>query len=330
MSDDSDSHFASPFKNFSGTSSGARFYRADLHIHSFGGSSDVSDTGMTPEAIVTAAMDREIDIIAIADHNEVTNVGSLLAAAARTNGKVVAIPGVEITTSSGHVLVYCAADQFDRLDAWLKSTQFELDEAGEKYTRKRIDEIADEVSEFSGVVIPAHVGRANTGFLMKTPHRECQAVFESPNVLAIELDQHQADWFTHADVDDGHDKRREYLSKRRDALGDGGQRIARVVFSDAHSLERVGRTPDGKERLTRVKMERPSYEGLRTALLDPDARVVLEGAIPEIYPRIVGVRYVGGFLDGQEIALAPNLTALIGGRGTGKSTTIEALRWACR
>jgi hypothetical protein len=32
--------------------SGARFFRADLHIHSYKGSHDVKDTTMTPEAIV--------------------------------------------------------------------------------------------------------------------------------------------------------------------------------------------------------------------------------------------------------------------------------------
>jgi hypothetical protein len=101
------------------------------------------------------------------------------------------------------------------------------------------------------------------------------------------------------------------------------------VFSDAHRLDAVGRARDGTERLTRIKMEVPSFEGFRTALLDPDARVVIEAPLPDIYPRIVGVRYVGGFLDAQEIAFAPNLTALIGGRGAGKSTAIEALRCAC-
>jgi hypothetical protein len=33
-------------------STGARFRRADLHIHSFGGSHDLRDTSMTPAAIV--------------------------------------------------------------------------------------------------------------------------------------------------------------------------------------------------------------------------------------------------------------------------------------
>jgi hypothetical protein len=34
---------------------GARFHRADMHIHSFGGSHDVHDGKMTPENIVNTA-----------------------------------------------------------------------------------------------------------------------------------------------------------------------------------------------------------------------------------------------------------------------------------
>lgn len=44
-------------------SSGAMFYRADLHIHSYGGSHDVTDVTMTPEKIVATAVDESISII---------------------------------------------------------------------------------------------------------------------------------------------------------------------------------------------------------------------------------------------------------------------------
>ena len=35
---------------------GATFYRADLHLHSYPASHDVTDTTMTPESIVAAAI----------------------------------------------------------------------------------------------------------------------------------------------------------------------------------------------------------------------------------------------------------------------------------
>ena len=57
-------------------SNGAQFRRADLHIHSFkeGGSYDVEDTAMTPQGIVDTAVAENLQVIAITDHNVVTNV----------------------------------------------------------------------------------------------------------------------------------------------------------------------------------------------------------------------------------------------------------------
>lgn len=40
---------------------------------------------------------------------------------------------------------------------------------------------------------------------------------------------------------------------------------------------------------------------------------------------IVGAHFDGGFLDGQTLHLSPNLNCIIGGRGTGKSTALEAI-----
>lgn len=43
-------------KELAALPNGARFRRADLHIHSYGGPFDVTDATMTPEAIVDTAI----------------------------------------------------------------------------------------------------------------------------------------------------------------------------------------------------------------------------------------------------------------------------------
>jgi PHP domain len=83
---------------------GARFVRADLHIHSFGASHDVRDQTMTPGAIVATAVREGLGIIAVSDHNEIGNVEGTLQAALAAG--VCAIPGVELSTSQGHLLCY--------------------------------------------------------------------------------------------------------------------------------------------------------------------------------------------------------------------------------
>lgn len=93
-------------------SNGALFRRADLHIHSFGedGSYDVTDASMTPEGIVDTAITERLDLIAITDHNNIANVRQALKYA---DGKsLLVVPGVELSTPQGHLLVYFeTADQ---------------------------------------------------------------------------------------------------------------------------------------------------------------------------------------------------------------------------
>lgn len=57
-------------------SNGALFYKADLHIHSYGpeyGSFDVTDISNTPQAIVDTAIEKGLKVISITDHNQYLN-----------------------------------------------------------------------------------------------------------------------------------------------------------------------------------------------------------------------------------------------------------------
>jgi ABC-type lipoprotein export system ATPase subunit len=77
-----------------------------------------------------------------------------------------------------------------------------------------------------------------------------------------------------------------------------------------------------------IKMTRPGFEGFVTAFKDPESRIRL-GQLPEAhYSRIEQISFHGGYLDGIAIALSAHLNTVIGGRGTGKSTLIECLRYA--
>ncbi len=51
--------------------SGARFVRADLHVHSKASYDVNRDSGMTPAAIMDAAVNAGMEILAITDHNTV-------------------------------------------------------------------------------------------------------------------------------------------------------------------------------------------------------------------------------------------------------------------
>jgi energy-coupling factor transporter ATP-binding protein EcfA2 len=77
-----------------------------------------------------------------------------------------------------------------------------------------------------------------------------------------------------------------------------------------------------------IKMTRPSFESFLTAFKDPDSRIRLGMPLEAHYSRIENLRFHGGYLDGIGIELSAHLNAVIGGRGTGKSTLVECLRYA--
>jgi energy-coupling factor transporter ATP-binding protein EcfA2 len=305
-----------------GKPSGARFFRADLHIHTFGGSHDVSDTTMTPDAVIKTAVSENLGLIAVTDHNEILNVQGTINAAKATS--VVAIPGVELTTPEGHLLVY-----FDDL-AELTSFYGKLSLAGKGTSDSRCQtsllECLNKIDPTKGFAILAHVD-ADGGLEKKVvgnpPHKN--DIIMHPALLGIEL-LTAASTISYANTDP--EPQRQLLGKNRiKALSLGEKQfLARVLFSDSHSLAALGKNSKGQRRLTRIKMDSPSFAGLRIALQDADARIRLEEEIPQSYPYIMGMSLDGGFVDGHTIHFSRNLNCIIGGRGAGKSTAFEAVR----
>lgn len=77
-----------------------------------------------------------------------------------------------------------------------------------------------------------------------------------------------------------------------------------------------------------VKWARPTAEALRQACLAQESRIShVDPALPNIWISRIVVSQ-SKFMGPVDIALNPQYTALIGGRGTGKSTILDYLRWA--
>jgi len=74
---------------------GAKFYTADLHVHSFGSSADVKDPALTIEAIIDAAAAAGLGLVSITDHNNDKSVLSSVAYGVKYADKLLVLPGVE-------------------------------------------------------------------------------------------------------------------------------------------------------------------------------------------------------------------------------------------
>lgn len=306
-----------------GQSNGAQFRRADLHIHSYGpgGSYDVTDSTMTPEAIVDRALAENLQVIAIADHNA---IGNIRAAIAHASGRhILVVPAVELSTQQGHMLIYCPT--IEKMEGFYGKLAISADK---KFCSQTIDQCLAFAAAYDGFGICAHI-ELSSGLEGAHPKFDAfkQEIFNSKNLLALEITQStNADWFTHGDA---HADRKNCASLRCAHLHlEDDIELPKVMSSDAHTLEALGKNASGNRRLTRIKMETLTFDALRIALMDGAARVRLEDLIPGMVPRFVGMKLEGGFLRDQLIHFSPNLTCIIGGRGAGKSTMLESLR-AC-
>ena len=73
--------------------------KADLQLHS-----DLGDGLDTPEEILDSAERAGMDVIALTDHDDIRGAFALRDVAARRSSAVAIVPGIEVTTRSGHLL----------------------------------------------------------------------------------------------------------------------------------------------------------------------------------------------------------------------------------
>lgn len=283
---------------------GATFRPVDLHIHT-PASSDFRDRSASASAIVQAALDAGLELIAITDHNSAEMLLEVRKAAQRT--ALVVLPGVEISTQNGHLLALFDVDtKKSVIDDVLTRCGIPTESRGkEEALGKDIATVINEVVTAGGLAVAAHANTKKIGLLGVAPGQLKTRIVRSRELAALE--------FTSLE---------DHRKFTRGTLPDYGRKAC-IQGSDAHALEEIGR------RRTLLKMDTLSLEGVRQALLNYRSRVQLPGqVVTHAYPRLIGLSVSRGFLAGQQLAFHPHLTCLIGGRGVGKSTVVELLRFA--
>lgn len=97
---------------------------------------------------------------------------------------------------------------------------------------------------------------------------------------------------------------------------------ADVEGCDAKSLDQIG-----KGESCYLKLGDFSFAAVKYALLDHHNRVARE--IPKIkHSYIRSISFEGGVMNGETVCFSPELNSLIGIRGSGKSSILEAIRYA--
>lgn len=298
-------------------SPGAKWFRAALQVNPFGyvGHPAPSQAFATEAEYNAALLDeceaQDISVLAVTDHWKASTAAGLIADAEKRS--ITVLPGFEANCSEGfHLLViFEAGTELDFITSAIGACGVPADDPhgpGDK-------SFADIVAQMAGkgaLIIPAHVNVATSGLLARASGKPLQKIIKSDYILAMGTTPSQLPL---GDQEVIFENKKPYRRSHR---------LVEVYADDVShpsALSSVGAT-------TWFKMARPTLRGLQHALRTPETRVRLTSPPPLRGTRLCAVSWTGGFLDGLRIPIGPELTALIGGRGTGKSTVIESLRFA--
>jgi hypothetical protein len=325
---------------------GSRWWKFDFHTHT-PASTDTpwhrNGLALTPQDWLLKYMSAGIDCVAVTDHNSGAWIDPLKVAYAEMKAladsgqapagfrELTLFPGVEISVSGGfHLLAIFDPTQTTRtITDLLAAVRYQgTDGDSDGVTREGPEDVFQAILASGGIPIPAHADRPDDGGKGLLARRNdsnasrldantLRGIFDSAQLLAIEWEDMTRNPPTcvQAQVD----------------------KLARVLGSDCHTFQGPG-APGS--RYTWVKMGSPRLEGLRLALLDGNGVSIRrsdEGAFdPFRVPahmvtaiEIEHARFMGNGAPAR-LACSPFFNAVVGGRGTGKSTVVHALRLAAR
>lgn len=283
---------------------GARFYKADLHVHTPASLCYQCKTDKL-EDIIDAAKKQGLQIIAITDHNQFEAVKDLVTLA--VDKEIAVFPGLEITTENCHILaLFEPGTDSSVLDDVLTECGIGKDKqrGNAECTGESAIVVLDKIRKHKGIAVAAHCDTNGKSCLFQAKDDVQKKILEHDCLCALEV----------RDLESS----RKYFATHKKF-----RKKPFIQSSDAHRLDEVG------AKYTYLKMDAPpTLEGLKLALLEPESRIRLgEQTIGITFPYIRSIKVDSGFLGGITIEFSPYLTCLIGGTGTGKSTIIECLRY---
>ncbi|MET0087126.1 MAG: TrlF family AAA-like ATPase [Sedimenticola sp.] len=309
---------------------GAKWWKFDFHNHTpasddYGkGPNQAQDKQISHRDWLLNYMRKGIDCVAVTDHNSGAWIDPLKQTLQDLESEghqdyrpLYLFPGVEITVQGNvHILAIFGSDKTTSdIDSLLGAVKYRGTKGkSDDCSECSATEVIDEVTRSGGLAIPAHVDQA-CGLFTVFSGNTLDQVLNNKNIFAIEV------------IDASQQKPQLYSSKNL--------HWSEVLGTDSHHPSGSDGQRYPGSHFTWVKMSVPSYDGLRLALIDgalslkrsdsfsgdPNAHgpLTIESIVVD------NAKYLG---RGQDFScqLNPWLNTVIGGRGTGKSTSLEFLR----
>ncbi|MDO0821962.1 TrlF family AAA-like ATPase [Desulfosporosinus nitroreducens] len=292
----------------------ASYYKCALQVNPFSYSryrgKDVTNEEEYNCTILNKCLENNITVIGLADHGCVDSSESLREKL-KNNG-ITVFPGFEITSAEKihMVCLFSPEKNTSELNRFLGALGLgNVVEGNETSTMTCLD-IADQVNKLGGFWYAAHVTSDNGILKLGKLNR----IWTDKRLVAAQIpDSRENIDPNYANIINN--KEPQYKRDKIPAL---------INACDIETPEDL----DKETAITLFKMTEPSFENFLVAFKDPESRIKLNSEIENSYQSCIkSIAVYGGYLDGLYFDLSDNLTTVIGGRGTGKSTIINLIRY---
>lgn len=300
---------------------GSEWLRADLHLHTdedaeftYEGDADYYHSNYIDKLV-----EQDIKIAAITNHNKFKLDEFIHLRKAAKKKQIYLLPGVELSVDDGangiHCLVIFDSEEWlengeDCINQFLSATfagksNYENENGRSNHSLKQTIEKLNSFNK-NYFIVMAHVEQ-RSGFLKELKGGRIIEFGEDINFKDAVLAFQKV-------------RTRDKVENLK--LWFDGKLPAFIEGSDPKAIDEIG-----KGSKTYFKIGAYNFEAIRYALIDKDYRVSEEQKSPT-NGYVKSISFRGGKLDGKTIHLNHAMNNLIGIRGSGKSSVLEAIRYA--
>jgi len=316
---------------------GSKYLKADLHLHTKTDKefkTDISDDTEFAEIYVSELKKKDIKIGAVTNHNKFDNDEFQLLKTTATNEDIFLLPGIELSVKDGkrgmHTLIIFAPEDAEKDDndtskietflTFAFGNKNRFDNTGNPaLCNLNLDATIEKLDELKChyFIILAHTDN-NSGFFKELEGGRIKEFLKNgyfrKQILACQ--------------NTGGSSRSTFINNwvKEVAKETGRNEIsfipAFISASDPKKVEEVG------TRYSNIKIGEYSFDAVKFSLMNPELRISDE--FPQFdYPHIKRVRIeTDRAMSAIDVCLSPDMSNLIGIRGSGKSALLEAIRYA--
>ena len=293
----------------------ARFWKCALQVNpgsyssQYRGQEQSLDPLAYAYALRDACIEHGVEVVGLADHGNVRDSETLRGVLAAEG--IIVFPGFEVTSSEKvhWVCLFSEDTNVSKLDGYLWDVGVRHPEDRTRPLNLTGTHLIEKIESLGGFCYAAHVTH-KSGILKNGLHH----LWKHPKLQAAQVpgrvDDLPLQFKRIVQNEDNHYRRT--------------RKIALINASDVATAEDVEKAGTSSF----IKMTQPCFSSFKMAFKDPQSRVRIEIPDTHYYSQIEEIKIQGGYFDDLSVNISQHMNAIIGGRGTGKSTLLECLRYA--